>query len=151
MESSGMGQLLWSLALCYQIWSSAWLIPLVFFEQLPDGLLSIPTSATCDRQSLPAQSLNHVCLFMTPWTVACWAPLSMGIFRQEYWSGLSFPSPGDQTCISCVSSALQMDSLPTEPSGKTLGWSNNLHYLVFTLLNIFPFECGQNLWFASNK
>ena len=32
---------------------------------------------------------------MTPWTVACQAPLSMEFFRQEYWSGLSFPSPGD--------------------------------------------------------
>ena len=29
-----------------------------------------------------------------PWTVACQAPLSMGFFRQEYWSGLPFPSPG---------------------------------------------------------
>ena len=31
----------------------------------------------------------------TPWTVACQAPLSMGSSRQEYWSGLPFPSPGD--------------------------------------------------------
>ena len=31
---------------------------------------------------------------VTPWTVACQAPLSMGFFRQEYWSGLPFPSPG---------------------------------------------------------
>ena len=33
--------------------------------------------------------------FATPWTVALQAPLSMEFFRQEYWSGLSFPSPGD--------------------------------------------------------
>ena len=33
--------------------------------------------------------------FATPWTVACQALLSMGFSRQEYWSGLSFPSPGD--------------------------------------------------------
>ena len=32
---------------------------------------------------------------LTPWTVACQAPLSMGFFRQEYWSGLLFPSPED--------------------------------------------------------
>ena len=38
------------------------------------------------------QSLSHVQLFDTPRTVACQAPLSMGFFRQEYWSGL-FPSP----------------------------------------------------------
>ena len=33
--------------------------------------------------------------FATPWTIACQVPLSMGFSRQEYWSGLSFPSPGD--------------------------------------------------------
>ena len=33
--------------------------------------------------------------FVTPWTVASQAPLSMGFLRQEYWSGLPFPSPGD--------------------------------------------------------
>ena len=38
--------------------------------------------------------LNHVWLFVTPWTVAHQAPLSMGLSRQEYWSGLSFPPPG---------------------------------------------------------
>ena len=36
-----------------------------------------------------------VLLFVTPWTVACQAPLSMGFSQQEYWSGLPFPSPGD--------------------------------------------------------
>ena len=41
------------------------------------------------------QSLSHVLLFVTPWTVACQAPLSMGFCRKEYWSGLPFPSPGD--------------------------------------------------------
>ena len=39
--------------------------------------------------------LNRVQLFQTPWTVACQAPLSMQFSRQEYWSGLPFPSPGD--------------------------------------------------------
>ena len=38
---------------------------------------------------------NCVRLFATPWTVACQAPLSMGFSRQEYWSGLPCPSPGD--------------------------------------------------------
>ena len=40
---------------------------------------------------------SFVCvrLFATPWTVACQGPLSMGFSRQEYWSGLPFPSPGD--------------------------------------------------------
>ena len=39
------------------------------------------------------QSLSHVQLFVTPWTVAQQAPPSMGFSRQEYWSGLPFPSP----------------------------------------------------------
>ena len=40
-------------------------------------------------------SLSCVRLFATPWTVACQAPLFMGFSRQEYWSGLPFPSPGN--------------------------------------------------------
>ena len=42
-----------------------------------------------------AELLSHVRLFATPWTVARQARLSMGFSRQEYWSGLPFPSPGD--------------------------------------------------------
>ena len=41
------------------------------------------------------QSLSHVQLFATPWTVACQAPLSMEFSGQEYWIELPFPSPGD--------------------------------------------------------
>ena len=44
-----------------------------------------------DLQSV--KSLSHVQLFVTPWTVACQAPLSMEFSRQEYWSGLPFPTP----------------------------------------------------------
>ena len=43
----------------------------------------------------PARFLSRVQLFVTPWTLACQAPLSMGLSRQEYWSGLPFPTPGD--------------------------------------------------------
>ena len=41
------------------------------------------------------KSLSRVRLFATPWTVAYQAPLSMGFSKQQYWSGLPFPSPGD--------------------------------------------------------
>ena len=41
------------------------------------------------------KSLSCVRLFATPWTVAYQVPLSMGFSRQEYWSGVPFPSPGD--------------------------------------------------------
>ena len=58
---------------------------------------------------------------VTPWTVARKALLSMGFFRQEYWSGLSFPSPGDlpNPGIEPRSPAFQANSLPTELQGKS--------------------------------
>ena len=64
--------------------------------------------------------LSCVQLFETPWTIAGQAPLSMGFSRQEYWGGLSFPSPGNlpDLGIESVSPALQADSLPSEPPGK---------------------------------
>ena len=67
--------------------------------------------------------LSHVQLFSTLWTVAYQAPLSMGFSRQEYWSGLLFPSPGHLPGsgiepTSPVSLALQADSLPAETLGK---------------------------------
>ena len=57
---------------------------------------------------------------MTPWTVAHQAPLSMEFSRQEYWSGLPCPSPGDlpDPGIKPRSPVLQADSLPPEPPGK---------------------------------
>ena len=59
---------------------------------------------------------------MTPWTVACQAPLSMGFSGQEYWSGLPFLSPGDlpNSVIEPGSPALQADSLPSKPPGKPM-------------------------------
>ena len=58
--------------------------------------------------------------FSTPWTVAQQAPLSMGFSRQEYWSGLPCPPPGDlpDSGIEPGSPALQADSLMSEPPGK---------------------------------
>ena len=68
-------------------------------------------------------SLSRVQLFATPRTVAHQARLSMGFPRQEHWSGLPLPSAGDlpepgNELVSLVSLALQVDSLPVEPSGK---------------------------------
>ena len=61
--------------------------------------------------------LNCVQLFATPWTVAHQAPPSMGFSRQEYWSGLPFPSPGDlpDPGIEPRSPTLQADALTSEP------------------------------------
>ena len=54
---------------------------------------------------------------MIPWTVVCQVPLSMEFSRQEYWSGLPFPSPGDlpDPGMEPGSPELQADSLPPEP------------------------------------
>ena len=75
--------------------------------------------------------LSHVRLLATLWTVACRAPLSMGFSRQEYWSGLPLPSPGDLPSpgiepMSPVSPALQADSLPTEPPGTAINYHASL-------------------------
>ena len=68
------------------------------------------------------KSLSRVRLFVTPWTVAHQAPLSMGFSKQEYWSGLPFPSPGElpNPGIKPRSPVFQTDALTSEPPGKTL-------------------------------
>ena len=70
--------------------------------------------------------LQLVSSVAAPWTVAHQAPLSLDVSRQEYWSGLLFPSPRNLSNPgiepkSLVFLALQADSLPLAPSGKILG------------------------------
>ena len=70
-----------------------------------------------------AQLLSHVQLFVTLWTVACQAPLSMGFSRQEYWSGLPFPPPGIFQTQGSNPGLLhllhwQVDSSPLSPLGS---------------------------------
>ena len=69
----------------------------------------------CDSKP-PVKLLSCVQLFATPWTVAHQAPPSMEFSRQEYWSGLPFPSPGDlpNPGIKPRSLELQADALPSE-------------------------------------
>ena len=83
--------------------------------------------------------LSHVQLCVTPWTVACWALLPTGFSRQEYRSGLLFPSPGDlhDPEIEPRPPALQADSLPSEPPGKV--WLTNLNFLsIIDIRHGFP-------------
>ena len=72
------------------------------------------------------KSLSRVQLFATPWTVAYQGPLSMGFSRQEYWSGLPFPSPGDlpNPGIEPGSPALRADALPSEPPVFMYGYES---------------------------
>ena len=58
-------------------------------------LSAVYKRSICLNCKVKVKSLSHVQLFATPWTVAYQAPLSIGFSREEYWSGLSFPSPGD--------------------------------------------------------
>ena len=69
----------------------------------------------------PPSHFSQAQLFATPWTVA--HPLSMGFSRQEYWSGMPFPSPGDlpNPGIKPSSPALQADSLPSQLPMKGRG------------------------------
>ena len=69
------------------------------------------------RQFLKVTSLSRVQLFATPWTVAYQAPQSMEFSRQEYWSGLPFPSPGDlpDPGIEPGSPTFQADALTSDP------------------------------------
>ena len=82
-----------------------------------DSLFSHETS---NWKKWKLKSLSHVQLFAIPWTVAYQALPSMGFSRQEYWSGLTFPSPGDlpDPRIKPRSPTFQADTLTSEPPGK---------------------------------
>ena len=90
-------------------------------------------ATSSQQQNLPllvlkVKSLSRVRLFATSWTVAHQAPPSMGFSRQEYWSGLPLPSPGDlpDPGIEPWSPAFQADALTSEPPGKPLIFSVEL-------------------------
>ena len=82
-----------------------------------------------------------------PWTAACQAPLSMGFSRQEYWSGLPFPSPGDlpDPGMEPRSPALQADSLPTK---LQFDYRINVYCTSFKKQTVRRF-CGNKLHFIS--
>ena len=71
-----------------------------------------------------------------PWTTACQAPRPMGFPRQEYWSGLLFPPPGDlsEPGIELRSLALQVDSLLIEPPGKL---TMCLYFIAFITVSLY--------------
>ena len=81
--------------------------------------LHSPVSQSGAEVKSEVKSLSRVQLFATSWTAASQAPLSMGFSRQEYWSGLRFPSPGDlpDSGIEPRSPTLQADALPSKPPG----------------------------------
>ena len=86
--------------------------------------------------------LSHVQLFATPWTVAYQAPSSMRFSRQEYWSGLPFPSPGDlpDPGIQPGSPPLEADALTSEPPGLIFLFIHILKEPAFGLI-FYPPHC----------
>ena len=93
----------------------------------PHGLqptkLLCPWDSSCQITG-KVKSLSRVQPFATPWTVAYQGLPSMGISRQEYWSGLPFPSPEHlpNPGIEPRSPPLQAEALPSEPPGTGLKW-----------------------------
>ena len=80
------------------------------------NVISLLSNVDILKVKVKMKSLSPVRLFATPWTVAYQAPQFMEFSRQEYWSGLPFPSPWDlpDPGIEPRSPALQADDLPTE-------------------------------------
>ena len=89
-----------------------------------------------------------VSLFAILWAITHQAPLSMGLSRQEYWSGLPCPSQGDLPnpgieSMCPASPALQADPIPTEPPGKPHGgtgeqkWRVEIYLLLRAVVSIF--------------
>ena len=101
---SSIRQQIWKTQQWLQDWKRSIFIP-------------IPKKSILKKCSKWVKSLSCVRLFVTPWTVAHQAPLSMGFSRQEYWNGLPFPSPGDllDPGIEPRSLILQADALTSEP------------------------------------
>ena len=98
--------------------------------------------------------LSCVQFFATPWTVTYQAPPSMGFPRQEYWSALPFPSPGDlpDPRIKPWSPTLQADALPSEPQGKPYSHIYiHIYVCVCVCINIHKIwerraKCGLVFW-----
>ena len=81
---------------------------------------------------------SHVQLFVTPWTVACQAPPSMGFSRQAYWSGLPFPTPGDlpNPGIETETPAMAGRFFTTEPPEQPIYEIRKLNFLNISLLQL---------------
>ena len=113
-------QELWDIKCCCFI---SFLIFLMcrYIYMLPKKINTVPAFSFWKKVKV---LVTHSCqTVVTPWTVAHQAPLSMGFSRQEYWSGLPFPSPGDlpDPGIEPVSPTLQVDYLLSEPQREECG------------------------------
>ena len=104
--------------------------PLIIYSKRPNALL-LNLSYEFQSHSLSLLVSSTV----TQWTVAYQAPLFMGFSRQENWSGLPFPSPGDlpNPGIETGSPSLQADALPSEPPWKLLMTVSYVKFIISKL------------------
>ena len=95
------------------------------------------------KRKVKVKSLSSVRLFATQWTVAYQAPPFMGPSRQEYWSGLPLPSPGDlpDPGIEPGSPALEADALPSEPHKYTVRTYSELSHMLHIIRIIAMCVC----------
>ena len=103
------------------------------------------------------KSLSRVRLFATPWTIAYQVPPSMGFSRQECWSGLSFPSPGDlpEPGIEPGSPALQADALPSlfQEIFRNLTSKSSINLQRTNINSNYYCYCNvkENIWIHKNS
>ena len=122
-----------------------WGNPILFFLVAMPIYISFNSPHSCQHSSALLFLMMWVCsvtqlyVTVTPWTIACQAPFSMQFSRQEYWSGLPFPSPGDllEPGIKPTSPALVGRFFTTEPPGSPFWWQP-------------PCKCEVNLHFPDN-
>ena len=109
----------------------------------------------CLKQKV--KSLSRVWLFATPWTVAYHAPPSMRFSRQEYWSGLPLPSPGDlphpfsrdSTHVSCIGRRILYTVPPRKPSKTEFYTKSKVWWLL--LCKMLSYYCITNSHSLANS
>ena len=86
--------------------------------------------------SVHVQSLSHVWLFTTPWNVTCQAPLSLDFSRQEYWSELSFPTPGGSCWPGIEPTSLSSPALAGGRSSPLCYWGSTVCQILSLALEM---------------
>ena len=123
-------------------WATAIILP----PSAGSGYTTLYYNPESDGINVNVKSLSRVQLFATPWTIAYLSPPSIGFSRQECWSGLPFPSPGDlpDPGIEPWFPTSQAEALPSEPPGKPDG----ICLLQNRLLGVFLHICFKKWVFS---
>ena len=113
-----------------------------------------PKERQCQRMfnGVYARLFSHVWIFVTPWTVASQAPLSVGFSRQEYWTGLPFSTPGDLPDsgikpTSLASPAWQADALQLAQTRKPEK-AQRSNYHTIALISLASMVMLKNVYIA---